>query len=41
MKWKEQNADKWHATMAGVECVFNKKENTIFVITVYKEAGKK
>jgi hypothetical protein len=27
--------------MAGFECVFTKKDNTIFVITVYKEASKK
>ena len=39
MKWKEQD-DKWHASMAGIECVFTKKEGTIFVITVYKEAKK-
>ena len=36
MKWKE-NEDKWHASMAGMECVFIKKEGSIFVITVYKE----
>lgn len=41
MKWKEQGTDKWHASMAGIECVFTKKEDIIFVITVYKEAGKK
>ena len=41
MKWKEQDADKWHASMAGMECVFTKKKDVIFVITVYREAGKK
>lgn len=41
MKWKEEQTGKWHANMAGLECVFTKKENILFVITVYKEAGKK
>ena len=41
MKWKEEDNDKWHASMAGIECVFIKKEDKIFVITVYKEAYKK
>ena len=41
MKWKGENSDKWHASMAGIECVFIKKEDSIFVITVYKEADKK
>lgn len=41
MKWKQEGSDKWHASMAGIECVFTKKEGTIFVITVYKEANKK
>lgn len=40
MKWKGEN-EKWHANMAGIECVFTKKEDTIFVITVYKGARKK
>jgi hypothetical protein len=35
MKWKEKNTEKWHANMSGVECVFLKEEDTIFVITVY------
>lgn len=35
MKW--QKNDKWHASMAGLECVFIKQDNNIFVITVYKE----
>jgi len=42
MKWKEKDCEKWHANLAGVECVFMKKENVIFVITVYEsEGGKK
>ena len=40
MKWKE-DGDKWHASMAGIECVFIKEEDAIFMITVYKEANKK
>ena len=41
MKWKENDNNKWHANMAGIECVFRKAEQIIFVITVYKEEGKK
>ena len=41
MKWKEEDSNKWHASMAGIECVFIKEEDAIFVITVYKEADKK
>ena len=41
MKWKEEDSDKWHASMAGIECVFIKEEDAIFVITVYKDGGKK
>jgi len=41
MKWQEDGSDKWHSNMAGIECVFTKKEDTIFVITIYMEAGKK
>jgi hypothetical protein len=41
MKWKEEKEDKWHARMAGFECVFTKIEDVIFVITVYKYGGKK
>ena len=33
MKWREE--DKWHANYAGIETVFHKEENEIFVITVY------
>ena len=36
MKWKENNSEKWHANMAGTECVFIKEGDTLFVITVYK-----
>lgn len=35
MKWKEDQTDKWHAGMAGIECVFTREEDTIFVITIY------
>ena len=41
MKWREEDSDKWHSNMAGIECVFTKREDTIFVITVYMEATKK
>ncbi len=39
MKWKEENSDKWHAKMAGIECVFIKEEDSLFVITVYLNGG--
>ena len=35
MKWKEEDSDKWHAQMAGIEVVFMKQFNDIFVITAY------
>lgn len=41
MKWKEENTNKWHSSMTGIECVFSKEMETIFVITVYAEARKK
>ena len=41
MKWKEKNTEKWHAYMNGIECVFEKKENNLFIITVYKNIGGK
>ncbi len=41
MKWKESHTKKWHASMAGIECVFTRKEDAIFVITVYENGGKK
>ena len=34
MKWKEDNG-KWHARMNGIECVFTKEEDIIFIITIY------
>lgn len=37
MKWQEPNTGKWHARMAGYECVFIRENDTIFVITVYVE----
>jgi len=40
MKWKEEKEEKWHARMAGIECVFIKQENQLFIITVYLESGK-
>ena len=41
MKWKEKNREKWHANMSGIECVFLKKDDVIFVITVYQNGGEK
>ena len=35
MKWKEEDSDKWHAQMAGVEVVFTKRNKDFFIITVY------
>ena len=35
MKWKENNSEKWHAQMAGIEAVFMKQEKDIFIITAY------
>ena len=35
MKWKEENKEKWHAQMAGIEVVFIKQLKDIFVITAY------
>ena len=35
MKWKENDTEKWHANMAGIECVFIKEEDTLIIITVY------
>ena len=43
MKWKEKHIEKWHASIRGIECecVFLKKENLMFIITVYENGGKK
>ncbi len=41
MKWKEHDTEKWHANMTDIECVFMKEEDTLFVITVYKNSGEK
>ena len=41
MKWKETDNEKWHANMAGVECVFLKSGDSIFIITIYENGGKK
>lgn len=41
MKWKEDDTEKWHANMAGIECVFMKEEDTLFIITVYRNSGEK
>ena len=35
MKWKEENSDKWHARMAGIEVVFMKQNEHFFIITAY------
>ncbi len=41
MKWKETENEKWHANMGGMECVFLKKENALFIVTVYRNGGEK
>jgi len=41
MKWKEEKSDKCHVSMSGIECVFIKQENAVFVITIYEEVSKK
>ncbi len=35
MKWKENDSEKWHAQMAGIEVVFMKQGGNIFIITAY------
>ena len=35
MKWKEEDSEKWHAQMSGIEIVFMKKNKGFFIITVY------
>lgn len=35
-KWKEADSDKWHASMAGIDVVFQKEGDCIVVITVYE-----
>ena len=40
MKWKEKE-DKWHALMNNFEIVFQKANDTIFIITIYPEERKK
>ncbi|MEK6812925.1 MAG: DUF4258 domain-containing protein [Nanoarchaeota archaeon] len=37
MKWKEHFGKKWHARMYGIECVFEKHENDLYIITVHPE----
>lgn len=39
MKWKEENCEKWHSKMAGIECVFLKQEEMLLVITIYSTGG--
>jgi len=41
MKWREIDNEKWHAALAGIECVFIKKQNAFFIITVYMGGDKK
>ena len=36
MKWKEDKEDKWHALMNNIEVVFQKSNEIIFIITVYR-----
>ena len=40
MKWKEEKEEKWHALMNNFEIVFQKSNDTIFIITVYPEERK-
>ena len=35
MKWKEEDTEKWHANMSGIEVVFTKQENQFIIITTY------
>ena len=35
MKWKEEESNKWHAQMTGLEIVFIKQNRDFFVITAY------
>lgn len=41
MKWKEEKNEKWHSLMNNFEVVFQKVDDTIFIITVYPEKRKK
>jgi len=36
MKWKEDKEDKWHALMNNIEVVFQKSNEIIFIITIYR-----
>ena len=41
MKWKKTDNEKWHANMAGIEAVFIKNKDIIFIITVYQNGATK
>lgn len=41
IKWKEENSDKWHAQMSGIEVVFMKEEKNFVIITTYLSGRKK
>lgn len=35
MKWREEDSEKWHAQMSGIEVVFMKQQNNFVIITAY------
>lgn len=35
MKWKEEDTEKWHALMTGIEVIFIKQEQDFMIITTY------
>ena len=39
MKWKEQQNEKWHARMAGIEAIFMKQQDDFVIITAYLAGG--
>lgn len=41
MKWKEENTDKWHARMSGIEIVFMKNNQDFIIVTTYLSRRKK
>ncbi len=41
MKWKEEIGEKWHAQRAGIEVVFMKDGEKVFIITAYPAGREK
>lgn len=35
MKWKEEQSEKWHAQLAGIETVFVKQDRDFIIITAH------